>query len=84
VGEALEGKWSTGQSWWGVKEGAIDMVSVAADVPEDAKKKVDEIKAESTTFSCELACNCTKRAFKLYFAHTICAHVKSIPDTSGR
>ena len=45
VGEALAGKWATGQSWWGVKEGAIDMVSLAADVPEDAKKKVDEIKA---------------------------------------
>jgi simple sugar transport system substrate-binding protein len=45
VGEALAGKWATGQSWWGVKEGAIDMVSLASDVPEDAKKKVDEIKA---------------------------------------
>ncbi|MBP6677288.1 MAG: BMP family ABC transporter substrate-binding protein [Vitreoscilla sp.] len=44
--DALEGKW-TGNAgvWWGVKEGAIDMVSVAADVPEDTKKKVDEIKA---------------------------------------
>ena len=45
VGEALDGKWSTGQVWWGVKEGAIDMVSVAADVPDDTKKRVDEIKA---------------------------------------
>ena len=45
VGEALEGKWATGQSWWGVKEGAIDMVSVAADVPEDVRKKVEDIKA---------------------------------------
>jgi simple sugar transport system substrate-binding protein len=45
VGEALDGKWATGMSWWGVKEGAIDMVSVAADVPEDAKKKLDEVKA---------------------------------------
>ncbi len=44
--DALEGKW-TGNSgtWWGVKEGAIDMVSVAADVPDDTKKKIDEIKA---------------------------------------
>jgi len=44
--DALEGKW-TGNSgiWWGVKEGAIDLVSLAADVPEDAKKRVDEIKA---------------------------------------
>jgi hypothetical protein len=34
-----------GQAWWGVKEGAIDMVSIADDVPADAKAKVDEIKA---------------------------------------
>ncbi|MGV1044399.1 MULTISPECIES: BMP family ABC transporter substrate-binding protein [unclassified Limnohabitans] len=43
--DALEGKWATGQSWWGVKEGAIDFVSMAADVPEDVKKKVEEVKA---------------------------------------
>jgi len=52
--EALEGKW-TGNSgiWWGVKEGAIDMVSVAADVPEDTKKRIEEIKAglKDGTFS---------------------------------
>ncbi len=45
VGDALDGKWATGQTWWGVKEGAIDLVSVAADVPEDAKKALDEVKA---------------------------------------
>ncbi|MFT4194283.1 BMP family ABC transporter substrate-binding protein [Ottowia sp.] len=45
VGEVLDGKWTTGQSWWGVKEGAIDLVSLAADVPEDARKKLDEVKA---------------------------------------
>jgi len=45
VGEALEGKWATGQVWWGVKEGAIDMVSIAADVPDDTKKRVAEVKA---------------------------------------
>ncbi len=44
--DALEGKWQGNQqSWWGVKEGAIDMVSVAADVPEDAKKRLEEVKA---------------------------------------
>jgi len=44
--EALEGTW-TGNSgvWWGVKEGAIDLVSIADDVPEDTKKRVDEIRA---------------------------------------
>jgi basic membrane protein A and related proteins len=45
VGDALNGSWSTGKAWWGVKEGAIDMVSIAADVPDAAKKKVDEVKA---------------------------------------
>ncbi len=43
--DALEGKWATGQAWWGVKEGAIDMVSIAADVPDESKKRIDEIKA---------------------------------------
>lgn len=43
--DALEGKWATGQTWWGVKEGAIDMVSIAADVPDETKKRIDEIKA---------------------------------------
>jgi basic membrane protein A and related proteins len=43
--DALEGKWTTGGSWWGVKEGSIDMVSIAADVPDDTKKRIDEIKA---------------------------------------
>ena len=45
VKEALDGSWATGQAWWGVKEGAIDMVSIAADVPDDTKKRIDEIKA---------------------------------------
>jgi basic membrane protein A and related proteins len=51
--EALEGKWTTGASWYGVKEGAIDMVSIAADVPDDTKKRIDEIKAglKAGTFS---------------------------------
>ncbi|MGJ7507342.1 BMP family ABC transporter substrate-binding protein [Variovorax sp. GT1P44] len=42
--DALDGKWTTGQSWWGVKEGAIDLVSIAEDVPAEAKAKVDEVK----------------------------------------
>ena len=45
VGEVLDGNWSTGQTWWGVKEGAIDLVSLAADVPEEAKKALDDVKA---------------------------------------
>ena len=43
--EALEGKWSGGKhTWWGVKEGAIDIVSIAEDVPADTKAKVEEVK----------------------------------------
>jgi basic membrane protein A and related proteins len=46
VGEALDGKWTGGTStWWGVKEGAIDMVSVAADVPAETRAKLDAVKA---------------------------------------
>ena len=43
--DALDGKWATGQSWWGVKEGAIDIVSIAEDVPADIKTKVETVKA---------------------------------------
>ncbi|RUR70221.1 BMP family ABC transporter substrate-binding protein [Variovorax guangxiensis] len=42
--EALDGKWTTGQAWWGVKEGAIDLVSIAEDVPAETKAKVEEVK----------------------------------------
>ncbi len=43
--EALEGKWTGGSAaWWGVKEGAIDIVSIAEDVPADTKAKVEEVK----------------------------------------
>ncbi|MGC3987110.1 MAG: BMP family ABC transporter substrate-binding protein [Pseudorhodoferax sp.] len=42
--DALEGTWSTGAVWWGVKEGAIDMVSIAEDVPAETKARIDEIK----------------------------------------
>ena len=45
VGQALDGSWSTGASWWGVKEGAIDLVAVADDVPADVKAKLDSVKA---------------------------------------
>ena len=41
---ALEGKRDSTQTWWGVKEGAIDIVSIAEDVPAETKAKVDEVK----------------------------------------
>ena len=43
--QALNGSWKgdTGV-WWGVKEGAIDLVSIAKDVPADTKTRIAEIK----------------------------------------
>ncbi|MGV8805463.1 MAG: BMP family ABC transporter substrate-binding protein [Polaromonas sp.] len=45
VQQALDGTW-TGNSgvWWGSKEGAVDLVSIAPDVPANIKMKVDEVK----------------------------------------
>ncbi len=43
--DALEGTWSTGGVWWGHKEGAIDLVSIADDVPAEIKAKLDTIKS---------------------------------------
>ena len=45
VKEALEGTWTTGATWWGVPEGAIDMVAVADDVPAAVKAKLATVKA---------------------------------------
>ena len=43
--EALDGSWKGGTGvWWGVKEGAIDIVSIAEDVPAETKAKVEEVK----------------------------------------
>ncbi len=44
--DALAGTWKGDQhSWWGVKEGAIDIVSISDKVPADLKAKVDTVKA---------------------------------------
>jgi len=44
--EALDGSWKGGTGvWWGHKEGAIDMVSIADDVPAETKARIEEIKA---------------------------------------
>ncbi|HEX6018478.1 MAG TPA: BMP family ABC transporter substrate-binding protein [Burkholderiaceae bacterium] len=45
VKAVLDGTWKTGRAWWGVKEGAIDFVSVADDVPADLKAKLEKVKA---------------------------------------
>ncbi|HEY9028892.1 MAG TPA: BMP family ABC transporter substrate-binding protein, partial [Burkholderiaceae bacterium] len=43
--DAIAGTWTTGQAWWGVKEGAIDLVSISDKVPAEVKAKVDAAKA---------------------------------------
>src|SRR5678816_4548878 len=46
VQDALDGTWKGGgASWWGVKEGAIDIVSISEKVPADIKAKVETVKA---------------------------------------
>jgi len=44
--DALDGKWTgNSASWWGVKEGAIDLVSISDKVPAELKEKVEKVKA---------------------------------------
>jgi basic membrane protein A and related proteins len=44
--DALEGKWKGDErAWWGVKEGAIDLVSISDKVPAEVKEKVEKVKA---------------------------------------
>jgi basic membrane protein A and related proteins len=42
--DALDGTWKVEQTWWGVKEGAIDLVHISELVPAAAKAKVEEVK----------------------------------------
>lgn len=44
VNDYLNGSWTTGGVWWGVKEGAIDLASIASDVPPEVKLKINQIK----------------------------------------
>jgi simple sugar transport system substrate-binding protein len=45
--DVLDGTWQTSKekAWWGVKEGAIDLVSISDKVPADVKEKVEKVKA---------------------------------------
>ena len=44
--DALDGTWKGGDAaWWGVKEGAIDIVSISDKVPAEIKTKVETVKA---------------------------------------
>jgi len=44
--DALDGTWQGGGGvWWGVKEGAIDIVSISSKVPAEIRTKVETVKA---------------------------------------
>jgi basic membrane protein A len=43
VQEQLDGSWKTGQTWWGVKEGAIELASISEQVPAAARARVAEV-----------------------------------------
>ena len=45
INDVLNGSWTEGKAWWGVKEGAIDLVSMADDIPQEVKDKVAAAKA---------------------------------------
>jgi len=44
VNDVLANKWTSQHTWWGVKENAIDIVSLAPDVPDNAKARIEEVK----------------------------------------
>ena len=45
VNDVLNNTWQTGSVWLGVKDGVIDLVSMADDIPAELKAKVEEAKA---------------------------------------
>jgi simple sugar transport system substrate-binding protein len=44
VKDVIDGSWKTGAVWWGVKEGAIDLVSISPKVPAETKAEIEKIK----------------------------------------
>ena len=46
IKDALDGAWKGETNWWGMKEGAIDIVAISALVPADVKKMAEDKKAE--------------------------------------
>ncbi|HSV81603.1 MAG TPA: BMP family ABC transporter substrate-binding protein [Ramlibacter sp.] len=44
IQEMIDGTWKTGSSLWGVKQDAIDLVSIAKDVPASTRAKLEEVK----------------------------------------
>lgn len=45
VNDVLNNTWQTGSVWLGTKDGVIDLVSMADDIPAELKAKVEEAKA---------------------------------------
>jgi basic membrane protein A and related proteins len=45
VADVLGGTWKSDKTWWGVKQDAIDLVSISDKVPSAAKTKVEQVKA---------------------------------------
>lgn len=44
VRDVLEQRWQTGQAWWGMKEGAVDLVGLPAGLPAPLRARVDEVR----------------------------------------
>jgi basic membrane protein A len=45
VKDLLDGTWKKDSAWWGVKEGAIDLVSISDKVPAETKAEIEKLKA---------------------------------------
>lgn len=45
IEQTLAGQWQSGDFWWGVKEGAMDLVKVPDSVPAEIRSKVETVKA---------------------------------------
>jgi simple sugar transport system substrate-binding protein len=46
VQSVLDGSWKSGQTWWGVKENVINVANVNPAVPDEAKKAMEDKKAQ--------------------------------------
>jgi simple sugar transport system substrate-binding protein len=45
VRDVLDSRWATGQSWWGMKEGAVDLVGVPDTLPATLRARVDTVRS---------------------------------------
>lgn len=42
--DVLNGTWASEHNWWGIKEGAVDVVSIATDVSPETKNQLEKVK----------------------------------------